>query len=613
MSRYNPNRQVVPIYEAAERWRRDCLEGEGSVLVQGKALWTAERLGELDRHFVQNLDAGEGTFLQKLEAQLASSSPAARQLMAELLWVLLLFPSNIGASKKRETVREVWAWSDEALPEDHPMLADAVLDGIGSGGTAFNTQRWRELVLLITAVRDLKGRGSDDRRALLSDPWTFSKWFADRPEAPGRQLRHMLPHLLFPDTFERISSQGDKERILSALADTTAKEVKRWPLDRIDRELLSLRERLEQGQGGPIDFYADELRPKWHEPKLQPPVPTAPAADDKAVSNEASAPPAPALADAPLNLILYGPPGTGKTHRLMRDHVPRYRGPDGDRFAFVAFHQGYAYEDFVEGIRPAVVEGAVSYEVRPGVLRRLCERARRDPGRRYALLVDEINRGNVAKVFGELISLIEVDKRIRTDGAGARLEGCTGLEVTLPYSGERFGVPANLDVIATMNTADRSIALLDSALRRRFRFKELLPEPERLGEIDDGEGGTIDLAELLATLNARLAHLLHRDRTLGHSYLMAVRTFDDLRRVLSQEILPLLQDAFYDDWGRIRLVLADTSADAEFQIVRARAADTDELFAGADAAEVGEAELFEVVSEREITPDAVRKVYETPG
>jgi 5-methylcytosine-specific restriction protein B len=94
---------------------------------------------------------------------------------------------------------------------------------------------------------------------------------------------------------------------------------------------------------------------------------------------------------------------------------------------------------------------------------------------------------------------------------------------------------------------------------------------------------------------------------------MAVRTFDDLRRVLSQEILPLLQDAFYDDWGRIRLVLADTSADAEFQIVRARAADTDELFAGADAAEVGEAELFEVVSEREITPDAVRKVYETPG
>ena len=611
MSRYNPHLQVAPIYEAAERWRRDCLEGEGSVLAPGEALWTVEGLGELDRHFVQNLDAGEGTFLQKLETQLSAGSPAARRLMAELLWVLLLFPSNIGAFKKRETVREVWAWSDGALPEDHPMLADDVLGGIGSGGTAFNTHRWRELVLLITAARDLKSRGAGDRRAVLSDPWAFSAWLADRPEAPGRQLRHMLPHLLFPDSFERISSQGDKERILSAFTGAGAKEVRRWPLDRIDREFLALRERLEKERDGPIDFYAKDLKDEWHAAKPRPPKPlaTGVTAEDSA----AAVAPAPALAGAPLNLILYGPPGTGKTHRLMRDHLPRYREPGGDRFEFVTFHQGYAYEDFVEGIRPAVVEGAVTYDVRPGVLRRLCERARRDPNRRYALLVDEINRGNVAKVFGELISLIEVDKRIRTDAAGARLEKCTGLEVTLPYSGERFGVPANLDVIASMNTADRSIALLDSALRRRFRFEELLPEPGLLGEIDDGEGGTIDLGELLAALNARLTHLLHRDRTLGHSYLIGVRTFEDLRRVLGQEILPLLQDAFYDDWGRIRLVLADISADAEFQIVRARKAQTGALFAGADAAEVGEPELFEIAPEQEITPDAVRKVYETPG
>src|SRR5690606_2771967 len=290
----------------------------------------------------------------------------------------------------------------------------------------------------------------------------------------------------------------------------------------------------------------------------------------------------------PLNLILYGPPGTGKTYRLKNDYLPRYQDEAGDRFEFVTFHQSYAYEDFVEGIRPVTANGAVTYEVRPGVLKRLCDRARRAPDKRFALFIDEINRGNVAKVFGELITLVEVDKRIRIDASGNRAASCKGLEVTLPYSGERFGVPANVDVIGTMNTADRSIALLDSALRRRFRFEELTPKPELLESIDDGEGNAIDLRQLLQAINARLSRLLHRDQPLGHSYFCHVKSFDELRRVFSREILPFLQEAFYDDWRQIRYVLADQAVEEELQMVRARTQSAAVLFPKADPTEIGD-------------------------
>lgn len=313
---------------------------------------------------------------------------------------------------------------------------------------------------------------------------------------------------------------------------------------------------------------------------------------------------------APLNVILYGPPGTGKTFRLMTEYLPRYRGADEDRFSFVTFHQSYAYEDFVEGIRPKTENGNIVYEVRPGALRQLCERARRAPGQRFALFIDEINRGNVAKIFGELISLIEVDKRIRTEASGKRIPGCKGLEVTLPYSGIRFGVPANVDVIGTMNTADRSIALLDTALRRRFSFEELTPQPRLLKTIDDGMSGSIDLSLLLETINARLTHLLHRDQTIGHSYFYGVETFDDLRRVMTRQILPLLQEAFYADWRQIRFVLADQTVGEEFQIVRAHSQSTAELFPGAGAVEGRDREVYAVVREDEMSPDSIRKIYE---
>jgi 5-methylcytosine-specific restriction protein B len=212
-----------------------------------------------------------------------------------------------------------------------------------------------------------------------------------------------------------------------------------------------------------------------------------------------------------------------------------------------------------------------------------------------------------------LITLIEADKRATYDGSGRLV---SGLEVTLPYSGEPFGVPANLDVVGTMNTADRSIALLDAALRRRFEFEELVSLPNALtgadgnGRIPDGEGGEVDLRRLLAAMNHRITHLAHRDQTIGHSALVRVRDFHTLRRVLARVLVPFLQELFYDDWRRIRLVLADYAAPSEHQIVRATVVGAAEIFPGTDEDDVSEGTHYSVTPEPEITPDAVRKIYE---
>lgn len=749
MSRFNPTHNTGSIYDAADKWRDRCLLADGSVLSVAGALWTSQLLDELDQRFVKNLDEGEGDFLSKLRAQLSAGSSECRQLMAESLWLLLLFPSNVGAAKKRENAREVWSWSGDDLDQHHPLLDDKVLQGIGSAGTAYNTHRWRELVFLIGALRDFKRREAAEREEVLRDPWAFSGWLSGLPEARHRQLIHILPHLLFPDSFERISSEGDKRSILAGFGDTPEKEIRKWSTNEIDRALLDLRHRLEQEHGADIDFYQEEFAAQWKTetrnwllswnpsrwawdslaadraatisgeradnrwrcgstkplegdrvflmrtgtaPKgivAVGKVTRAPyeaahwdatraeagetthfidvafdAVRDAAADSivmledlerkepgqewnpqssgiEIKSKPArtlerlwkalPALSGSgesdhpatvtvrpahpvatPRNVILYGPPGTGKTYRLMTDYLPDYRDEAGDRFEFITFHQSYAYEDFVEGIRPVTTNGTVTYEVRAGVLKRLCDRARRSPDKRFALFIDEINRGNIAKIFGELISLVEVDKRIITDGSGKRMPSCKGLEVTLPYSGERFGVPANVDVIGTMNTADRSIALLDSALRRRFWFEEMTPKPELLGAVEDGAGGTIDLRQLLAAMNSRLSMLLHRDQTLGHSYFYKVKSFDELRRVFAREILPFLQEAFYDDWRQIRLVLADQTVGQEFQLVRVNTQPAHQLFPQADGNEIGGRDTFEAVREDDITTDAIRKIYEPP-
>lgn len=229
-------------------------------------------------------------------------------------------------------------------------------------------------------------------------------------------------------------------------------------------------------------------------------------------------------------------------------------------YKVVTFHQSYGYEEFVEGLRPVLsdkedseeTEGdkmtTVRYEIRDGIFKELCNEARKAPKQRFAIIIDEINRGNISKIFGELITLIEADKR---EGMG------NTISVKLPYSGENFSIPQNVDIIGTMNTADRSLAVLDTALRRRFAFVEMMPDYKALKDITvDG----IRMDELLRCLNERIEVLYDRDHMIGHAYFIPLRdqpTLEHLEQIFQQRIIPLLQEYFFDDWEKIRLVLGD--------------------------------------------------------
>jgi 5-methylcytosine-specific restriction endonuclease McrBC GTP-binding regulatory subunit McrB len=269
-----------------------------------------------------------------------------------------------------------------------------------------------------------------------------------------------------------------------------------------------------------------------------------------------------------LNTILYGPPGTGKTfsvidysYSITNDKILDHNSVGRDerkkdfdlkieesQIAFVTFHQSFSYEEFIEGIRADTKDEKISYSVQSGIFKAMCQRAEKDVDKNYVLIIDEINRGNISKIFGELITLVEDSKRAGNN---------EGLSVILPYSKASFSIPNNLFIIGTMNTADRSLALMDTALRRRFNFIEMPPRPDLLNDIlVDG----INVEKMLTVMNKRITILYDREHTLGHAFFMPLKelpTIEKLAEIFENKIIPLLQEYFFDDWDKIRRVLGD--------------------------------------------------------
>ena len=233
-----------------------------------------------------------------------------------------------------------------------------------------------------------------------------------------------------------------------------------------------------------------------------------------------------------------------------------------------------SYEDFIEGIKPNLDGSSVGYKIQDGIFKQIARTASQEDNRnkRFVLIIDEINRGNVANIFGELITLIEDDKRTTKydKEKGVFENNPEGLRIKLPYSKKKdFGVPGNLHIIGTMNTADRSVEALDSALRRRFSFEEMMPDPKLLESVTiAGIGKT--LKYLLETINERIEALKDREHQIGHSYFMGFVQKDDdgkvvdstvspdeLKSVFTDKIIPLLQEYFYGDYEKIKLVVGD--------------------------------------------------------
>ena len=823
MARFCAERETTSKFNAAQQWRQTCLI-EGGSIFSDNGLWTLENLKGLDQYFVNNLDYREGDFFEKLEAQIEPTESAVKQLAAEMMWLMLLCPSNIRPVKKRESVNRIWAWSGEELQASEAFYSDDVLSGIGSAGTSFNTNRWRELVYFIQFGLAFFQLSRAEREDLLASGWSLAEWLGSIPENNSRQLRHMLLFLLYPDDFDRIFGGTDRRKVVRAFTGKSKAEIKKLSALQLDQELAVIRRKQEEDYGtDQLDFYVPPLKEQWRDtehkhclfawnpgdwswPDVNEVISdtcqgksvivrwscanSAIKPGDKAWLVRLGTPPKGIMATGnvvsepyddvhwdeekakagqqqryvdielslvldvfkdpfitlddlaginidkqswspqnsgieikkrsaglleklwgqittnqikepklvakqmiiePINTILYGPPGTGKTYELNRlvekyvtlantvsreqwlaqelqsvrwfdvvfmalyalggkakvadieqhefvqqkakaigrtKHIKqqiwaslqththetsetvRYAtcqapfvfdkdadsswnlvsdwqeacedqiqqadalksGPPSkqkqQRYEFVTFHQAYSYEDFVEGMRPVQDEdsGELIYRVMPGVFRRICQKAKNDSANRYALFIDEINRGNIAKIFGELITLIEKDKRAEYDAQGELSNLGQGMALTLPYSGDAFSVPKNLDIYGTMNTADRSIALLDTALRRRFTFKELMPNSSIItgsrgdGYIEDGEGGVINLRDMLDAMNRRIRFLLNRDLMLGHAYLCKVKDFSSLKGVILNQFIPLLQEYFYNDWHRIQLVFRDIGA-----------------------------------------------------
>ena len=546
------------IYEAARAWKDAALLDDDSLFTPGEKIWSTRWLEDLHERFVVGADEGRDPFSTKLHRQLKDAEPAVYQLMGELMFVHFLAADSVTRATKRRRIEEVLGWSPApvGIPES---LEVAFNQGVGGAGPGFNTYRHQLLCFLIEFMLIWKMLDDGDRDRIVTDPWAMQSFIGERiPGSSDGLQRNALLHLFFPETFETVMVRKHKEKIAKTFAHRVPE-----PADDIDRMLLQIREVLSEEYGESFGFYDDHLWRQWDPRKTRgerAETPTHPS--EGTVTAEApeeyerEAPTLDGLADEllvdPVHLerivrllrrrrqvIFYGPPGTGKTYVAQK--LAAHLAGDEARVDLVQFHPSYAYEDFVEGYRPARTEGGMAgFELREGPLKRIARRAEVAPDEQtFVLIIDEINRGNLGKVLGELYFLLEYRKQ----------------SIKLQYSDDGFSLPNNLWLIGTMNTADRSIARIDSALRRRFHFVPFFPdEPPIRGLLAQWlarhKPEMAWVAEVLDRANEKLdrPHAAIGPSHFMHSYLDE----EWVGMIWKHSVLPYIAEQYFGEEARVK-------------------------------------------------------------
>ena len=514
------------VYDAAQAWVDSALRSDGSLFTPGKKIWTPEGLAKLRTQFLDRPDESRDSFYVKLERQLAGSPPEVYQLMAEVLFVHYLISGGTSGRTKREQINRVLGWSTEqvSIPQTLADSLDTEFMNIGPG----TANRPYQVGTQIEVVEPWKQLQPEERSLILSDAWAFKEFLFGRQfisellvrnQNRGQIEKEMLLHIAFPDVFETIST--DRKRQIATAAGFAAFVTE--PTDDVDRKLQQIRQGITVARGDFDHFWEPGIREVWAEGQPlnggRPDI-NLPAAFLTEIVM---------LLEDKRQVIFQGPPGTGKTY-VAQELAEHLAGSSG-RVTLVQFHPSYSYEDFVQGYRPILRDGQPGFELRDGPLLRAAEQARQEPNANHYLIIDEINRGNIANVFGELYFLLEYRDK----------------EINLQYDDEPFSLPDNLYIIGTMNTADRSIALVDLALRRRFYFVQFHPDDEPIKSVlrkyleAQGLEEMLWVADVVEAANEKLRE--DRHAAIGPSYFMR----DDLgeetvERIWKHSVLPYIEE-----------------------------------------------------------------------
>lgn len=512
------------IYTAAAVWRDTCLIGDGSLFAADSQLWTPELLDHIYDSVIGSPLTDSRTFSEKFREQLGADQNIVR-LGAEVLAVyfLMCHRSAITSPKKRKNVEEVLGWANLDAPADGPIVAALNTSGPSHPGQFYLVRRDVQIGFLIQFARAVKVVGdAAERQRLLENPWELRDLMDSLNDQPPA-MRHVLLHLLLPDYFERIASGGHKRLIVDTYQALADPEV-----DDDDERLLSIRRELVRLLDCPIDFYQAPLKGTWGDPPRNDGMDPLQALELKR------------------QLVLYGPPGTSKTYEarkiaenLIHRHALKTWGPV-DYFRRqhdieqciqthvrrLQLHPAYSYEEFIRGLR--LHNGQTVYQ--PGYLLQLTEQIESSAGTElgefpWILILDELNRADLSRVFGEAFSALE-DRDHAVELAG----------VEPNETPVKLKLPENLFIIGTMNLIDQSLEQIDFALRRRFLWQLSDFDPARLIEVLEERWNSREIAERYpwekvnsdmevfasraVQLNERIADsgLLGVDYKIGHTY-----------------------------------------------------------------------------------------------